>query len=64
MPQLTMSRREPAGVPVTTAVEGLAEPSPAPRVVALGWISRHGGQVTISDWLAGSTSSGNRMVKA
>ena len=66
MPQLTMSRREFAGVPVTVtaAVEGPAEPSLARRVVALGWISRHGGQLTISDRLAGSTSSGNRTVKS
>ena len=57
MPQLIMSRREFAGVPVTmtTAADSQSEPPQARRVVALGWISRHGGQITISDRLTGST---------
>jgi len=59
MPELVMSRREFAGVPVTmtTAAAPCAEPDLPRRVVALGWISRSGGQVTISDRLVGPTAS-------
>ena len=64
MPQLIMSRREFAGVPVTmtTATDSQPEQPPARRVVALGWISRHGGQITISNRLTGSTQAVNRAV--
>ena len=59
MPQLIMSRREFAGVSVTmtTAPAPNREPDQPRRVVALGWISRNGGQVTISDHLAGTTNA-------
>jgi hypothetical protein len=59
MPQLIMSRREFAGVPVTmaTATTPLPEPDEPRRAVALGWISRNGGQVTISDRLTGTTTT-------
>ena len=62
MPQLVLSRRKFAGIPVTmtTATASLAAPGPSRRVVALGWISRSGGQVTISDRLADSTASTGR----
>jgi hypothetical protein len=62
MPQLVMSRHEFAGVTVTmtTASAPSAEPDQPRRVVALGWISRSGGQVTISDRLVGSTASAGR----
>lgn len=64
MPQLIMSRREFAGVPVTmtTATDNQSEQSQTRRVVALGWISRHGGQITISDQLTGSTPATHRAV--
>ena len=54
MPQFVMSRREFDGVVVSmvTAIP-LAEPDQPRRVVALGWISRHGGQVAISGGLVG-----------
>jgi fructose 1,6-bisphosphatase len=62
MPQLIMSRREFAGVPVTmtTATTLRSEYDHPRRVVALGWISRNGGQVTVSDQLTRpvSTSAG------
>ena len=50
MPQLVMSRRDFAGVPVavTTAAVQQPEPHQPRRIVALGWISRSGGQVVIS----------------
>lgn len=59
MSQLVMSRREFAGVPVTmtTAPAPRHEPDQSRRVVALGWISRNGGQVTISDHLAGGAGA-------
>jgi hypothetical protein len=58
MPQPIMSRREFAGVPVTmTTVAPLPEPDQPRRIVALGWISRSGGQVTISDRLIGSVAT-------
>ena len=59
MSQLVMSRREFAGVSVTmtTAPAPHHEPDQPRRVVALGWISRNGGQVTISDHLAGVTAA-------
>lgn len=62
MPQLIMSRREFAGVPVTmtTASAPPTEPDQPRHVVALGWISRSGGQITVSDRLPGSTSSAGR----
>jgi hypothetical protein len=55
MPKLIMSRCEFAGVPVSmiTAAAPLPEPNEPRRVVALGWISRSGGQVTITDRLTG-----------
>ena len=55
MPQLIMSRREFAGVPITmtTAAVPLHQPDQPRRVVALGWISRHGGHVTVSERLTG-----------
>ena len=62
--QLIMSRREFAGVPVTmtTAADSEPEQSQVRRVVALGWISRQGGQITISDRLTGSSPATNRAV--
>lgn len=62
MPQLVMSRREFAGVPVTmtTATAPSVAPDQPRRVVALGWISRSGGQVTISDRLVGSAALAGR----
>jgi hypothetical protein len=59
MSQLIISRREFAGVPVTmtTAATPLPEPDEPRRVVALGWISRSGGQVTISDRLTSPVSN-------
>jgi hypothetical protein len=53
MTHLVMSRREFAGVSVTmTTASALPIELHQPRrVVALGWISRGGGQVTISDRL-------------
>jgi hypothetical protein len=59
MSQLIMSRREFAGVSVTVTTATTPPPgSDQPRrVVALGWISRNGGQVTVSDHLAGPTST-------
>ena len=62
MPQPVMSRREFAGVPVTmtTATAPSAAPYQPRRGVALGWISRSGGQVTISDRLGGSAASAGR----
>lgn len=62
MPQLIMSRREFAGVPVTmtTATAPSVEPDQPRRVVALGWISRSGGQITISDRLVRSTALAGR----
>jgi len=59
MPQLIMSRRTFAGVPVTvtTAAAPPPESDEPRRVVALGWISRGGGQVTISDRLTGSVTT-------
>jgi hypothetical protein len=60
-----MSRRKFAGVTVTitTAADAQLEPPQARRVVALGWISRQGGQITISDQLTGSTlAAANRTV--
>lgn len=58
MSQLIMSRREFAGVPVTmtTVAAPLPEPDQPRRVVALGWISRNGGQVTVSDQLTAPVS--------
>jgi hypothetical protein len=54
MSQLIVSRREFAGVPVTvTTVARLPEPEQPRRIVALGWISRSGGKVTISGRLIG-----------
>lgn len=54
MSQFVMSRREFAGVVVSmaTAATSLVEPDQRRRVVALGRISRHGGQVAISGCLA------------
>lgn len=54
MSQFVMSRREFAGVVVSvvTATTPFVEPDQQRRVVALGWISRYGGQVTISGNLA------------
>ena len=59
MSQLIMSRREFAGVPITmtTAATPLPEPDQPRRVVALGWISRNSGQVTVSDQLTGPVST-------
>lgn len=59
MSQLITSRREFAGVSVTmtTATAPLPGPDQPRRVVALGWISRNGGQVTVSDRLTGSVST-------
>lgn len=58
MSELIMSRREFAGVPVTmTTVAPFTEPDQPRRVVALGWISRNGGQVTISDRLIGAVAT-------
>ncbi len=59
MSHLVMSRREFAGVPVTLTTAAIPQPEPhqARRVVALGWISRHGGQVTISDRLTNSSTA-------
>lgn len=58
MSQLVMSRCEFAGVPVTmTAVAQFPDPDQPRRVVALGWISRSGGQVTVSDRLFGSVAA-------
>ena len=59
MSQLIMSRREFAGISVTmtTAATPLPEPDQPRRVVALGWISRNGGQVTVSDQLTGPVST-------
>lgn len=53
MPQLMMSRREFAGVPVTLtiATDSLSGNDQPRHVVALGWISRNGGQVIISERL-------------
>lgn len=55
MSQFVMSRREFAGVVVSmaTAAVLVAEPDSPRRLVALGWISRRGGQVAISGRLAG-----------
>jgi hypothetical protein len=55
VPQFVMSRREFAGVVVimATAALPLASPDQSRRVVALGRISRRGGQVVVSDRLAG-----------
>lgn len=54
MSQFVMSRREFAGavVIVATANDPFAGPDQPRRVVALGRISRNGGQVIISDRLA------------
>lgn len=58
MSQLVLSRREFAGVPVTmTTIAPLPEPNQPRRIVALGRISRSGGQVTISDRLIGSAAT-------
>lgn len=59
MSQLIMSQREFAGVSVTmtTAATPLTEPDQSRRVGALGWISRNGGQVTVSDQLTGPDST-------
>jgi hypothetical protein len=59
MPQLIMSRRAFAGVPVamTIAVMPLPKPDQPRRVVALGWISRNGGQITVSSQLAEPAST-------
>ena len=56
MPQLLTFRHELAGVPVTvtTATAPLPDPDQPRRVVALGWISRNGGQITISTQLTSS----------
>jgi len=56
MPQLLMSRRDFAGVPVALTTVPQPEPGQPRRVVALGWISRSGGQVTISERLIGSSN--------
>jgi hypothetical protein len=50
MPQLVMSRRDFAEVPVALATATVPQPEPHQprRIVALGWISRSGGQVVIS----------------
>ena len=50
MPQLVMSRRDFAWVPValTMAAVPQTEPHQPRRIVAIGWISRSGGQVVIS----------------
>ena len=61
MPQLIMSRREFAGVPVTVTTATDDQPQ-ARRVTALGWISRHGGQITISDRLTDSAPAVNQAV--
>ena len=54
MSQFVMSRREFGGVVVSmaTATTPLAERDQPRRVVALGWISRHGGQMAVSGHLA------------
>ncbi|WP_194909684.1 hypothetical protein [Catenulispora rubra] len=54
MSQFVMCRRVFAGVMVIVAMatSPVAEPHEPRRVVALGRISRRGGQVTISDRLA------------
>lgn len=54
MSQFVMSRREFAGVVVNMATAAIpfAEPGQSRRVVALGRISRDGGQVAISSHLA------------
>ena len=59
MSQLIMSRREFAGVSVrmTTTVASLPEPDQPRRVVALGWISRNGGEITVSDQLTDQVST-------
>ena len=59
MPQLIMSRRDFAGAPVTVtaATTPLPELDLPRRLVALGWISRNGGQVTFSGRLNGSFSA-------
>lgn len=61
MPHLVMSRREFAGVPVTLTTAASPDPDNVQprRVVALGWLSRRGGQVTISDQLTSSTAEAN-----
>lgn len=55
MSQFVMSRRVFAGVRVIVApaTGPLAEPKQPRRVVAVGRISRRGGQVMISDRLSG-----------
>lgn len=55
MSQFVMTRRVFAGVPVimATAPVPLAEPNQLRRVVASGRITRRGGQIMISDALAG-----------
>ncbi|MEZ0109272.1 hypothetical protein ABH920_003282 [Catenulispora sp. EB89] len=55
MSQFVMSRRMFAGVVVIVAMvtSPFAEPHEPRRVVALGRISRRGGQITISDRLVG-----------
>lgn len=59
MSQLITCRREFAGIPVTMSTATIPQPeSDQPRrVVALGRISRSGGEIIISDQLTGSASA-------
>jgi hypothetical protein len=59
MTHVVMSRREFAGIPVTLTTAAVPQPEPHQlrRSVALGRITRHGGQVTICDQLTGTTST-------
>jgi hypothetical protein len=56
MSQFVMPRREFAGVVVSVAAVPFTEPDPSRHLVALGWISRRGGRVTISGRLAESSA--------
>lgn len=60
MPQFVISRCGFAEVPVTVTAAPLFDPDQPRRVVALGWISRNGGHVVISDRLIGSVHSAGR----
>ncbi|MBR7827585.1 hypothetical protein KDK95_14800 [Actinospica sp. MGRD01-02] len=59
MPQLTMSRRKFAGVPVIMTTAAAPPPgvrSESRQLVALGWLSRTAGQVTVFGQLADRNS--------
>lgn len=56
---LVMSRHEFVGIPVTPTTAAVPQPEPHQlrRSIALGWISRRGGRVTIFGRLASTIST-------